>query len=324
MSEKNDLLDFFQEATVAMQSGYNRISRRSKSDPGTAGDEGEENWVNLLREWLPAGYHIVTKGQILFPDGSCSPQIDIFVLTPEYPLGLIKRNIKKYPAHCVAAAFECKLTLRASHLEKTFQNSAFIKNRHLFEQGSPYRELNSPIIYGLLAHRFDGKAMKNNTIFEIINKKITNCDKSIIKHPKEMLDFICVANIGTWTAFKSPYRGPSVMPGNWEKIAHVYGGKPCASTSYILHQAGSFEQIEDFTPIGTFITSLTRKLAWTYPALQGIARYYDASKISGTGEGINARVWNPREIYSAFTFEQVSRVGLVNGVPWHEWSCALL
>lgn len=55
MSEKNDLLDFFQQATDAMGADYKRISRRSKKDPGTAGDEGEENWADLLREWLPDG-----------------------------------------------------------------------------------------------------------------------------------------------------------------------------------------------------------------------------------------------------------------------------
>lgn len=323
MSEKNDLLDFFQQATDAMEADYKRISRRSKKDPGTAGDEGEENWANLLREWLPVGYHVVTKGQILFPDGSCSPQIDVFVLTPELPAGLVRRGIKKYPAHCVAAAFECKLTLRASDLEKVFKNSSVIKSQQLIEKGTPYRELHSPIIYGLLAHRFETKSKDKNIIFETINKKIQDCDSIFVKHPQEMLDIICVANIGTWTTCKMAYLGPSVLPnGNWEKVAHVYGGSPCATTSYILHHPGSFEQIEDFTPIGTFIASLTRKLAWTNPALQNIARYYATSKLSGTGQGVVGRLWDPKEIYSDLTFERVTRRGLVNGARWDEWSCA--
>ncbi len=227
MTKKNDLLDFFQQATTAMGSDYERISRRSKEDPGTAGDEGEENWASLLREWLPAGFHVVTKGQILFPDGSCSPQIDIFVLAPELPAGFIRRGIKKYPAHCVVAAFECKLTLRVSDLKKVFKNSSAIKNLQLIDKGSPYRELHSPIIYGLLAHRFETKSKDKNLIFETINKKILDCDNDLVKHPREMPDIICVADLGTWTAFKMAYLGPSVLPnGEWEKMAHFYGGSP--------------------------------------------------------------------------------------------------
>lgn len=325
MDEKNDLLDFFQEATDTMQSDYGRISRRSKKDPGTAGDEGEENWANLLREWLPAGYHVVTKGQILFPDGSCSPQIDVFVLTPELPFGFVRRGIKKYPAHCVAAAFECKLTLRASDLEKMFKNSSTIKRQQLVEQGTPYRELHSPIVYGLLAHRFKNNSKKKHAVFETINKKIHDGDSTLVKHPKEMIDIICIADVGTWTACKMAYLGPSVLPsGDWEKVAHVYGGAPCTTTSYILHHSGSFEQMKDFTPIGTFITSLTRKLAWTNPSLQSIARYYAVSKLLGTGQGISGRLWDPKEIYSVSTFERVSRRGLVRGVHWDEWSCAFI
>jgi hypothetical protein len=325
MNEKNDLLDFFQEATDAMESDYKRISRRSKKDPGTAGDEGEENWANLLREWLPSGYHVVTKGQILFPDGSCGPQMDVFVLTPEFPSGLIRRKIKKYPAHCVAAAFECKLNLRASDFKKVFKNSSAIKNQQLMGEGSPYRELHSPIIYGLLTHRFEKGSKEKNAIFAIINKKIHECDNTYIKHPREMLDLICLSDIGTWSACKMAYLGPSVLPnGNWEKVAHVYGGAPCTTTSYILHHSGSFEQIKDFTPIGTFITSLTNKLAWRNTALQSIARYYATSKISGTGEGASGRLWDPKMIYSASTFERVTRTGLVNGVHWHEWACAFI
>ena len=67
---------------------YERIRARSRDDPGTAGDQAEEDWAAILRNWLPANYTVVTKGRILFEDGTSSPQMDVLVLSPSYPRGL--------------------------------------------------------------------------------------------------------------------------------------------------------------------------------------------------------------------------------------------
>ena len=45
----HDLHDFMQQLSVEMAGEYNRIQRRATEDPGTAGDQGEENWAELLR-----------------------------------------------------------------------------------------------------------------------------------------------------------------------------------------------------------------------------------------------------------------------------------
>lgn len=60
-------------ATQEMESEYYRIQKRTREDPGTAGDQGEENWAELLRHWLPQGYHVRTKGRIL-SDKKCREQ----------------------------------------------------------------------------------------------------------------------------------------------------------------------------------------------------------------------------------------------------------
>lgn len=49
----HDLAELMQQVTDTMATDYNRIRKRSKEDPGTAGDKGEEDWAVLLREWLP-------------------------------------------------------------------------------------------------------------------------------------------------------------------------------------------------------------------------------------------------------------------------------
>ncbi len=57
----HDLVDFMRHVTAEMSYEYARIQRRTGEDPGTAGDQGEENWATLLRDWLPRS--VSEKGQ---------------------------------------------------------------------------------------------------------------------------------------------------------------------------------------------------------------------------------------------------------------------
>ncbi len=116
-SEYHDLHDFMSSVTKEMADDYNRIQKRVKEAPGTSGAQGEENWAALLRDWLPPIYQVVTKGRILSHTGIPSPQVDILVLKPTYPKKLIEKKI--YIAGGVAAAFECKTTLKKQHIDKT-------------------------------------------------------------------------------------------------------------------------------------------------------------------------------------------------------------
>jgi hypothetical protein len=101
----NELHSYLGQAQAPMAADYNRIRARSSEDPGTAGDESEENWADLLRQWLPSGYSVVTKGRILGATGEASRQVDVLVLRPAYPRGLIEKNAKLFLADGVAAAF---------------------------------------------------------------------------------------------------------------------------------------------------------------------------------------------------------------------------
>jgi len=71
-----------------MAEEYDRIQKRATEDPETAGDQGEENWATLLRQWLPS-----------------------------YPQILLDKKL--YLAGGVAVAFECKTTLKAAHVKAT-------------------------------------------------------------------------------------------------------------------------------------------------------------------------------------------------------------
>ncbi len=320
--EKNDLIDFFEQAASEMQQEYVRIKKDSKEDGGTAGDEGEENWANLLKRWLPKEYEIVTKGKIIFEDGSLSPQLDVLVLKSCYPVGLIERKVKKYLSRCVAAAFECKLTLKKEHFPKFFETARILKTKISDKGASPYKELHAPIIFGLLAHSSDVTASKKKLSHSIISSEIEKGDLTYIKHPIEMPDLICVADLANWSLLKN-YIGPSIVP-HWEKIAHIYGNQEHVFTSYIFQHVSSFEQMKGFTPIGGFISALTYKLSWANPNLRDLALYYCLGKIIANGKGINNRPWNPKEVYSTTVQSGIKQRKLVNGEHWHEWSIAFM
>jgi hypothetical protein len=81
----HELRQFIDQVSTEIDAEYERIVARTTEDPRTAGDDGEENWAAVLLAWLPATYHIVTKGRLISTSGETSPQIDILVLYPGYP-----------------------------------------------------------------------------------------------------------------------------------------------------------------------------------------------------------------------------------------------
>jgi hypothetical protein len=190
----HDLYKFMQQISEEVALEYERIQMRATEDPGTAGDQGEENWAELLRDWLPRTYEVVTKGRIISQDGVTSPQIDVLVLNGAYPKKLVRKKL--YLAAGVAAAFECKVTLKPSHIVETIENCTKIKNLYPIRTGTPYKELHSPIIYGLLAHSHAWKGEKS-TPEKNIELKLLEVDGIHAAHPRLQLDLVCVADLAS-------------------------------------------------------------------------------------------------------------------------------
>ena len=68
----HDLADFIARSANQLAAEYKRIRARAREDPGTAGDEGEENWRELLESWLPSDLIVTTKGRIIGANGELS------------------------------------------------------------------------------------------------------------------------------------------------------------------------------------------------------------------------------------------------------------
>jgi len=311
--QSNDLMDFMNSANRAMAEEYDRIQKRATEDPGTAGDQGEENWATLLRSWLPPTFQIVTKGRILSHDGIAGPQVDVLVLQPEYPRGLLDKKL--YLSSGVLAAFECKLTLKAQDIEKFIQNSIAIKSLVETRLGTPYKELQNPILYGLLAHSHVWQEKESSPI-ENIEKKLVESDRSFIVHPIQMPDMICVANLTCWLTCKMVFLGPKQF-SNWtEDMKNWYGDNGSASSGYVRRDIG---QSENFAPVGIMITSLLNKLAWEYPNLQPLARYFILATIQWHSGSSLVRRWESA-IYSDGIRPKIEAGQLTSGMSWNEWS----
>jgi hypothetical protein len=207
-----------QQASSTMQKEYERIRKRTAEDPGTAGDQGEENWAQLLREWLPTNFQVVTHGRIMSTTGDASGQVDVLVLDPSYPKELLTK--KYYLSGGVVAAFECKITLRAEHITAVFENAQIITSLFPARNGNPYLELNRPLLYGLLAHSHAWKG-ETATPVENISTAIVR-EHQGLSHPREMPDFLCVSDLGTWTSHKHALVGTY----NQTKVA-MCNGNPC-------------------------------------------------------------------------------------------------
>ncbi|RKU27276.1 hypothetical protein C6499_12085 [Candidatus Poribacteria bacterium] len=310
----HDLYDFMNQTQNDISEEYDRIQKRVLKDPSTAGDQGEENWAELLRGWLPRTYQVVTKGRIISQDGRTSPQIDVLVLKSVYPKKLL--NKKLYLAAGVAAAFECKITLRAEHIEKAVKTCAEIKNLYPVREGTPYKELYAPIVYGLLAHSHSWKN-PNSTPEENITQKLWESDNSFVSHPRLSLDLLCVASLTSWSLISMPFTAFPFI----SKQGNVMTHHTAMSSDDSETQTGIPKQ--NFTPIGYIISHLWNRLAREDSSLRDLAHYYMKANISGVSSTKNdkIRLWKPDSVYAAEVLSGFGTHGPLGGESnyWSEW-----
>ncbi len=296
-----DLDSFLASVQSDMATEYERITARSKSDPGTAGDEGEEHWAALIRRWIPRQYYVVTKGCILGEDGEPSPQMDVVILKPSYPPGLLEK--KTYLAGGVAAAFECKLTLRATGIDKTFKNAVALRKIIKPRSGSPFRILNSGIRYGLLAQSHE---WAENRAAATINDYLVKFDKQYVTHPREMLDLICVADVATWAAMRDPWFPPTgQIATNYTNFLNL-----CPRPRF---------------PIASFLSHLLLALGWEDRSIRPISEYFLSAGYGDEGVSDHHRSWPINLFPEPMPGQLMSRTVLSGAhIPpesgcWNEW-----
>jgi len=330
---KNDLFRYMQEVTATMQSEYDRIRARSHEDPGTAGDNGEENWAKVLRDWVPESYPVVTKGRIMNTEGECSPQVDVLILSPSYPRGLLKK--KEYLEAGVVAAFECKLSLRSRDIRDVVETAKAIRRLSKKPQlGTPARELRHHIHFGLLAH---SQAVKSDDALSTITERLVAADLACVESPAQMMDWLCISDLALWTqnalfvtaadllGFPERY---AVLGKELDKLVQAGGAIETAYMVGAAHEQPAETVRRSFTPIGSFLASLLTRMAWGDPLLRAMAEYFVLSGVLGAARG-QTRIW-PVSVLSGQLVAKL-RAGhefmAGGGGPdwrWNEWSKYLM
>ena len=309
----HDLHTFMAQATGEMASEYERIYARSTEDPGTAGDEGESNWAAFLKDWLPAGYHVRTKGRLLAADGRMSKQIDVIVLKPSYPPKLLEKKV--WLADGVAAVFECKNTLTAAHVVDSVRRCAEFKNLFQPRAGTPRKELISPLVYGLLAHSHSWKGPASEPAGNV--SSALERGGSELEAPRLGIDAVCVSDLATWTStHMASYDSHWNLPRQKELEA-VFGAPMGPATGLMCSEIAGAHQAVSFRPVGALIAYLTSAFAWDDAMLRPIADYYRQANLLGSGAG-TMRFW-PLSVYSLEVQARIRAGGLASGRSWDEW-----
>ena len=183
---------------------WDRLHSAARKDPQKAGHGGEATWAQLLERWLPDSYEVATRKYIL-PETEDAPEpseTDIVVFSPGYPKAL--RNKEEVIAGGVAAAFSVRLTLDADGIRDATQRAADIRRHTKPRYGTIRGELLGPFPVGLLAHSHGWQGV-GSTPTENVTAAAVKHEAGLVRHPRESLDLICVADLGTWALSRSPF-----------------------------------------------------------------------------------------------------------------------
>lgn len=310
----HDLTDFIGRSADQLAAEYRRIRARAREDPGTAGDEGEENWRELLEDWLPSDLTVTTKGRIIGANGERSRQLDVVVLRPGYPKALINRKV--YLAGGVLAAFECKLTLKPAHVARAAENARLIRRLSADRVGTPYAESHASIIVGILAHSAEFGREPHDRMDRLLQAEL---DRDA--HPRETMDAICVADLGCWrslTTHMSRLEPPELWTATRElhRLPEIGG----STVLYMRSDPGRAPTQTSGDSLWALIERLNRRIAWELPQYQAISQYLTiAQGERGNSQSVAARSW-PFDYLSVPVRAGVLRGGLTNrGWAWDPW-----
>jgi hypothetical protein len=320
----DDLLHFIASASREMEGEYKRLHGHAG---GRGGPQGEQNWASLLRDWLPAHYHVVTNGHIVDQEGKVGPEADVLVLSPWYPKRLIDK--RPYLAGGVEAAFECKLTLRGTDIEEAVKKASEIHSLVPKRDGTPYKELHSPIVYGLLAHSsmWTGKGRRTEgELLDYVLDLILEAYTDHAHHPREMLDLVCVADLGTWSVRKSFWESMS-SAGSLADVRMTYFRQPSEAETdewYADVDPKYFRSGRSpvpMEPIGLMLVYLLTRLGWENHDARRMATHFKNS-LSGGGLGKQLS-WPASDVFSEEVRKQVQGGRWskgISGIAWDEWS----
>jgi hypothetical protein len=156
-----DIAAAFRNKETALRASFLAI-RDVTSHGTTIGDQGEADWVGLIRDFLPTRYAV---GPIFAVDyrGNLSEQIDASVYDTHYSPQWFGAagGVRFVPVESVYAVFEVKPEFNSSYLQAARQKVASVRklertSQAVFHKGGKYEAVDielMPVIGGILTTR---------------------------------------------------------------------------------------------------------------------------------------------------------------------------
>jgi hypothetical protein len=265
---------------------YERLHAGAAEDPQRSGHGGEASWLRLLQEWLPPAYAVGTRKYIVPEDGNDTFETDLVIFNPAYPQRLRERE--EVLAGGVAAAFSVKLTLDAGGLRDGVDRGARLKRSMKPRLGTPRDELLGPFAFGVLAHSH-GWNQPSSTPRENLERNLVELSADLVHHPREQLDFVCVANLTTVTTTRLVWL-PSDTTGQ-------QGGSVRTDAGDVLTGMGVADEADLPGPLAVFISALIMRLAYFDPSIEPFANALRLTGTFGAARG-QGRRWRTADVYS--------------------------
>lgn len=320
MTEQHRLREWMATTDLEIQESYaeNHAKARDPRRVQQTGHAAERAWGQMLEQWLPPQYEVAYRRYILPEIDVDQYQIketDIVVLRPGYPKAL--RNKEEVLAAGVLAAFSVKLTLDGAGLAEGIEEAANVRRHTAPRLGTPRQELTQPFRYGVLghSHRFGQNAAAN------LLKRHHDEDMVHASHPRESIDMICVADLGTWA--KQTLTWCPVWDEEQRRAGNLVADHYSVQT-VLMEQVTSLSQPaddwppkSDLSPLSVFVSNLYSFLAEEDDLAEPFYRGLLGSGVSGAGSG-SGREWTLEHVYSDQVRSDVPR-RLINGRD-REWS----
>jgi hypothetical protein len=124
-----------------------------------------------------------------------------------------------------------------------------------------------------------------------------------VDHPLQMIDLVCIANLGTWTFSRMAYVPPSATVHS--PIATELQKRAGAAMTAVMGPDG----LSMRSPIAVLIATLYERFSYGDPALAGVADGFRLTDTQGSASGLQ-RMWNLQDLYDDDVIRQLPVRGL--------------
>lgn len=271
--------EWLRDVSEQMASDYAKAHAMAakSADVQRSGHKSESAWVRPLQDWLPPQYQVATRKYILLEDHShgstISAETDIVIFHPSYPERLRDRD--EVLASGIAAAFSVKNSLGRSGIEEAVKEAATVRRAIKLRSNTVRDEILPPLVYGLLAHSHVWKQPGSNPAANA-NKALIELDQDHCNHPREGLDFLCIADLGCWSRATTIWKQPE--PGTFKSQLFPMGGVrsgfltdvPTAECNEDNPHVPNADMLQ-LPPFASLISILLDKLSYHDPSVKPIA-----------------------------------------------------